>query len=105
MVYNMFYIIVLIFFIHVEENKAWRTDLDESDTGSYESFYSCEENIIVDAKSTYSDQCNLTLPSPKMIINPYKLIIQNHVGKKAFNSIYLKCVSCLAVAEQVRYFK
>ncbi|XP_048524518.1 uncharacterized protein LOC125505206 isoform X2 [Dendroctonus ponderosae] len=46
--------------------------------------------------------CNLTLPKPKKVINPYKKQLSNRVAPRAFGSFCIKCAACLAVANEVQ---
>lgn len=96
MLYTIFYIILTLFTIFERANSSFNR---QSSTKC-----NVKHNKLMDVSETYAEQdlCNFTLAAPKMIINPYKLGIQNLVHQKSFGSFFLKCAACLAVAEQVR---
>lgn len=111
----LFYIILTILLIQCECRKLYKESSSQecnrkaslvkstSSSKSIQSADSYKQQNIIDANETYAspDQCNFTLAAPKMVINPYKLSIQNAVRQKPFSSLYLKCAACLAVAKQV----
>lgn len=65
-----------------------------------------KEGEIIDASEAYAgpQHCNFTMIAPKLIINPYRMTIQNLVQEKPFGSFHVKCAACLAVAEQVEIY-
>lgn len=46
--------------------------------------------------------CNLTLPKPKKVINPYKEQLTNRVAPRAFGSFCMKCAACVAIANEIQ---
>lgn len=117
MVYISFYIIFTIFLQEIVDTKTFKQQSTYCDckenAGQVKSSKSVKNTSnsgkttksLIHASKTYEnpDKCNVSLVSPKMIINPYKQLIQNSVQQKPFNSFYLKCAACLAVAEEVRW--
>lgn len=115
MFYILLYIIFCSIFKHLEsaqpfkissENchkKTSQLNLRKSTTAIQSSSSFKKKESLIDASKTHAslDQCNFTLVAPKMVINPYRLIIKNTVQQKPFNNFYLKCAACLAVTEEV----
>lgn len=114
MFFILLYIIFSTLFKHVEGAQPFKPSYEDchkklshlsqvKSTASIKSGSFKKKESLIDASKTYAslDQCNYTLVAPKMLINPYKLLIQNTVQQKPFNSFYLKCAACLAVAEEV----
>lgn len=115
MFYIFLYIILCTLFKHLESaqpfnlfnedcrKKASQLSHIKSATSIQSSGSIKKQDSLIDASKTHAsqDQCNFTLVAPKMVINPYKSIIQNVVPQKPFNNFFLKCAACLAVAEEV----
>ncbi|XP_072395619.1 uncharacterized protein [Diabrotica undecimpunctata] len=59
------------------------------------------QNVFED--NLYADliDCNFTMKTPKIVINPYKEKMKNFVPSKPFSSVYLKCATCLSIASEI----
>ncbi|XP_050303373.1 uncharacterized protein LOC126741097 isoform X2 [Anthonomus grandis grandis] len=58
--------------------------------------------VLIEAYYGCLGDCNITLPKPKKIINPYKEQLNSKVPPKPFGTFCIRCAACLAVANEVQ---